>query len=83
MGDAFSVSFILSCAETIINVIKIWGIGISTIFHAVFRYLPFSLAVLQYWVPPTVPLSKDRKGLVSTEKKSKDRKDLVMREKDK
>ena len=39
-----------------INVIKICGIGIWTIFDAVFRYLPFFLAVLRYWVPPNVPL---------------------------
>ena len=43
-------------AEPIINVIKICGIGIWTIFDAVFRYLPFFLTLLRYWVPPNVPL---------------------------
>ena len=42
--------------ESIINVIKICGIDISTIFHLVFRYLPFFLTVLRYWVTPNVPL---------------------------
>ena len=44
-------------AEPIINVIKICGIGIWTIFEAVFRYLPFFLMVLRYWVPPPPPIS--------------------------
>ena len=44
------------CAEPIINVIKICGIGIWMIFHTVFRYLPFFLMVLQFWVPPNVPI---------------------------
>ena len=30
--------------------------GISSIFDAVFRYLPIFLTVLRYWVPPNVPL---------------------------
>ena len=34
------------------------GSGIWTIFHAVFRYLPFFLAVLRYWVPPLMSPSK-------------------------
>ena len=32
------------------------GIGISSIFDTVFRYLPIFLAVLRYWVSPNVPL---------------------------
>ena len=32
------------------------GIGISSIFDTVFRYLPIFLTVLRYWVPPNVPL---------------------------
>ena len=43
-------------AEPIINVIKICGIGIWTIFDAVSRYLPFFLTVFRYYVPPNVPL---------------------------
>ena len=31
---------------------------ILSIFDMVFRYLPIFLTVLQYWVPPNVPLSK-------------------------
>ena len=42
-------------AEPIINVIKICGIGIWTIFEAVFRYLPFFLMLLRYWIPPQYP----------------------------
>ena len=33
------------------------GIGISSIFDTVFRYLPIFLTVLRYWVPTDVPLS--------------------------
>ena len=33
------------------------GIGISSIFDTVFRYLPIFLTVLQYWVPTNVPTS--------------------------
>ena len=42
--------------EPIINVIKICGIGIWTIFHVVFWYLPFIVTVLRYCVSPNVPL---------------------------
>ena len=31
------------------------GIGISSIFDTVFRYLPIFLTVLRYWVAPNVP----------------------------
>ena len=33
------------------------GISISSIFDTVFQYLPIFLAILQYWVPPNVPLN--------------------------
>ena len=33
------------------------GIGISSIFDTVFRYLPIFLTVLRYWVPTNVPTS--------------------------
>ena len=32
------------------------GIDILTIFDAVFRYFPFFLRVLRYWIPPNVLL---------------------------
>ena len=33
------------------------GIGISSIFDTVFRYMPIFLTVLRYWVPTNVPPS--------------------------
>ena len=33
------------------------GIGISSIFDPVFRYLPIFLTLLLYWVPPPPPMS--------------------------
>ena len=51
------------------DVIKICGIGIQTIFEAVFRYLLFFLTVLRYWVPPMSPsgrLSPDRGPTINT-----------------
>ena len=46
--------------------IKLWvsiidhkyGIGISSIFNTVFRYLPIFLTILWYWVPPNVPFQR-------------------------
>ena len=32
------------------------GIGFSSIFDTLFRYLPILRTVLRYWVPPNVPL---------------------------
>ena len=37
------------------------GIGISSIFDTVFRYLPIFLTALRYWVPPNVPLRRAEK----------------------
>ena len=37
---------------------NICGIGISSIFDTVFRYMPIFLRVLRYWVPTNAPLAR-------------------------
>ena len=41
------------------------GIGISSIFDTVFRYMPIFLTVLRYWVPTNVPPSMTSMALLS------------------
>ena len=39
-------------------------IGILSIFDTLFRYLPIFLTVLQYWVPPNVPVREYHKSSI-------------------
>ena len=47
-----------------------YGIGNSSIFNTVLRYLPIFLTVLWYWLPRNVPLLKESQGNMTPVKNS-------------